>query len=400
MNRVSGCSRRDFLYTASLTLLLSACNGGKGKKQAGSSTRPQDTRPTAALSLAALQEHSKRKLKWPGSQDAVLPGINRITGFLVDGSDVVLFGHQEEALPAIELDAFVVALRNAFGAGDAYHGDPGCTIDPIPGEHPFQVQKVSVFGIPNDCIMAARHVSLDYELKRIGAGIPGSDGKILPSAFELENRGGPCVSGGDRAVSIAHRYWFFPKTPERPRFERDRQTASILRPIGVQLLTEQEFLNRRGERTGATQADPAAQQFADAVTTLLESDKVARYSQMVHDFRVIEVARLMHFCGISQENISFLLWNYDLKRVEVPSLVGGVQRDEQGRTVCKTTVTQTATVIQYEESSSQYRYEYRGGVEAKVEVADADVTPSDLDRLRRRVLDSRPSSGAVSWEIA
>ena len=119
MNRVSGCGRRDFLYTASLTLLLSACNEGKGKKQAASSAQPQDTRPTAALSLAALQEHSKGKLKWPGSQDSVLPGINRITGFLVDGSDVVLFGRQEHALPAIELDAFVVALRNAFGAGDA-----------------------------------------------------------------------------------------------------------------------------------------------------------------------------------------------------------------------------------------------------------------------------------------
>jgi hypothetical protein len=81
-------------------------------------------------------------------------------------------------------------------------------------------------------------------------------------------------------------------------------------------------------------------------------------------------------------------------------VVGGVQRDEQGRTVCKTTVTQTGTAIQYEESSSQYRHEYRGGVEAKVELADADITPRDLDRLKRRILDSRPSSDAVSREIA
>ena len=361
---------------------------------------PQDPRPTAAISLAALQEHSKHRLKWLGSQDAVLPDINRITGFLVEGSDVVLFGRQEDALPGIELDAFVVALRNAFGAGDAYRGDPGCTIDPIPGDDPFRVQRVQVFGVPNDCVMAARHVSLDYELKRVGAGIQGADGKILPSAFELENRNGPCVSGGDRAVSMAHRYWFFPKTPERPRFERDRQTASILRPIGVQLLTEQEFLNRRGERSGATQADPAAQQFADAVTALLESDKVPRYAQMVHDFRVIEVARLMRFCGILQESISFLLWNHELKRVAVPTLVGGVQREEQGKTVCQATVTQTATAIQYEASTSQYRYEYRGGVEAKVEVAEADVRPGALDPLRRRVLDAKPSAEAVSWKIA
>jgi hypothetical protein len=248
--------------------------------------------------------------------------------------------------------------------------------------------------------MAARHVSLDYELKRVGAGIQGADGKILPSAFELENQGGPCASSGEHSISIAHRYWFFPKTPERPRFERDRQTATILRPIGVQLLTEQEFLNRRGERTGATEADPAAQQFADAVTALLESDKVARYSQIVHDFRVIELARLMRFCGVAQSSLSFLLSNYELKRVEVPSHVGGVRREEKGTTVCKTTITETVSAINSVEDTSEYSYEYRGGVEAKVEVAEADATPRDLGSLRRRVLDSKPSSGAISWEIA
>ena len=405
MNDIRRWSRRNFLYGVPLlTLLLSSCNQERrffpGMKPIAASTPPGNVEPTGALSLAALQEHSKRNRNRSNSQAELLTGINRITGFLTDGSDVILFGHHDPALPGIELDAFVVALRNAFGAGDEYQGSPGCTIDPIPGDDPFRVQKVFVFGIPHDCLMAARYVNLDYELKRAGAGIPGDDGKILPSAFELADEAGPCSSSGDRALSMTHRFWFFPNTPAQPRFERDAQTVSILKPIGVKLLTEQEFLDHRGERMGATEADPAALRFAEAVTALLESARVARYSQMIHDFRVIEATKLMHFCGIPSEALSFLLHDYTLARVEVPRLVGGVYREEQGKTVCNTTVTQTATAVQYVESSSQYRYEYRGGVEARVELADADITPGTLDHLRHRVLDARPSSEIVSWGIA
>jgi hypothetical protein len=399
MHRTAGFTRREFLYAGSLTLLLTACRKDKQNSQAASPAQPWDSTPEGAVSLAALQIHAKRGLRFPGSGNAALPQINRLTGFTVDGSDVVLFGRQDNALPTIEFDAFVVALRNAYGAGDAYQGDPGCSVDPIPGEDPFRIQKVSVFGMP-DCTMAARDVSLDYELKRAGAGIQGEDGKLLPSAFELANQEGPCANAGVRSVSVAHRYWFFPRTPDAPRFQRDRVTATVLRPIGVQLLTEQEFLNRRGERTGSADADPAARQFADAVTAMLASDKVARYAQMVHDFRAIEFARLMSFCGVSQESLSFLLSGYELQRVEVPALVGGVQRDEEGRTVCNATVTQTAAGIQYRETASHSHYEYRGGVQAKVAIANADAASADLDPLRRRVLAARPGADAVSWSVA
>ncbi len=400
MKRDHAVSRRVFLAATPLALLASACSRRSRRKERKSALGPaQNTEPTEALSLRVLQEHLKQSGGSSTSEPAMLPAINRITGFLVENSDVVLFGRQDRTVPGIEVDAFVVALRNAYGAGDDYHGDPGCTIDPIPGDDPFRVQKVSVFGVPNDCLMAARHVRLDYELKRAGAGIPGADGKILPSTFDIAQGSGPCAFNTNRVVNMAHRYWFYPKTPPRPRFERDHQTVSIVRPVGVQLLTEQEFLNRRGERTGATTADPTAQQFADAVTALLESDKVARFAQIVHDFRVIEVARLMHFCVVPEASLSFLLLNYELARVQVPALVGGVMREEQGRTVCESTVTKTASTINYKEEAKQYRYEYRGGVQAKVEVAEADARLTPLGLLKRRVLSSRPFSEALSWEV-
>jgi hypothetical protein len=384
-----------------LALLASACSprtshNEKEQEQKRPVAPAQNSDPSTALSLASLQKHLREERK---SKSATLPGINRVTGFVVEGSDVILHGWQDQAIPPIELEVLVIALRNAFAVGNEYKGDPGCSIDPIPGEDPFRVQKVRVIGVPKDCVMAARHVRLDYELKRAGAGIPEPDGKILPSAFELADSDGPCVASGDREVSMAHRYWFYPITPERPRFTRDGQTVSILRPVGVQVLTEQEFMNGRGERTGATTADPGAQKFSGAVTALLASDKVPRYSQMVHDFRAIELARLMHFCGVQPIDLSFLINEFELARVEVPSLVGGVRRVEEGEAVCNATVTQTAEGTHYVERSNRYRYEYRGGVEAKVEIAEPDFRAGSLDILRRRIIASRPSPEVVFWRI-
>jgi hypothetical protein len=326
--------------------------------------------------------------------------MNAITGFLRDGSDLVLFGRKDPNLPGIELDTLAVALRSGYRAGDAYQGVPGCSIDPIPGADPFRIQQVSTFGVPRECLFSARNVSLDYELKRAGAGIPGEDGKILPSAFELADRDGPCAVSDERAITMSHRFWFFPKVPVAPRFQRDRQTVSVLKPVDVQLLTEREFLNRRGERTGAAEADPTAQQFADAVTGLLASGKVERFSRMVSDFRVLEVGKLIRFSGVPEESIAFLLRDFEIASVTVPELVGGVERDEVGHTVCQANVVKTSAGIQYEARVSRCRYEYRGGVEARVEVSEGDLAQGSLEPLRRRVLQARPSPDSVWWQVA
>jgi len=395
-----GCNRRAFLIQAAASLLLAGCHLGKSRQSPDTASSSWNGDPEAAVSLRAFQAQVGEGHFWSTSANEAIPALNQVTGFILDGSDVILFGRQNAAAPSIDFDSFAVALRNAHGAGDAYHGDPGCSIDPIPGDDPFRVQKVSVFGVPNDCTMAARHVALDYELKRAGAGIQGEDGKLLPSLFELENRDGPCAGEQSRSVSMAHRFWYFPLTPESPRFERDSQTISIARPVSVQLLTEQEFLNTRGERTGATEAGPVARQFADAVTALLNGGHVARFMQIVADFRLIELARLMRYCGVSQDQLQYLLWNHKLQTASVPSFVGGVERDEQGRTVCKSTVTQTNTAIQSVQDMREYHFEYRGGVEASVKVESGDFASKDLSSLRRKVLDARSSETEVSWRVA
>lgn len=59
----------------------------------------------------------------------------------------------------------------------------------------------------------------------------------------------------------------------------------IQKPVGIQVLTEKEFLDRTGHRLGATTASAEAQTFAQRVTQLLMSRTVPRYDTLVEDFR-------------------------------------------------------------------------------------------------------------------
>jgi len=103
--------------------------------------------------------------------------------------------------------------------GSVERGAPGCSIDPRPGEDPWSIQDVTVFGIPPRSSMAARFVSLDYELKKAGAGITMDGTKLLPSLFDLKRDAQAlCTRAPDAGQNTAesHRLWFFPLLPSLP----------------------------------------------------------------------------------------------------------------------------------------------------------------------------------------
>jgi hypothetical protein len=177
----------------------------------------------------------------------------------------------------------------------------------------------------------------------------------------------------------------------------------VLSPVGVQLLTEQELLDRRGERTGSTDATPAAQQFASEITALLRAGSVPRYAQLVNDFRLIEIAQLMHFVGVDRSAIEYLLTGRTLAAPDVPTVVAGVRRDEQGEIVCRTVLSQTEDGIHSRQQIQSYRYEYRGGVEAHIKLTRDDFGPGNDCQgvsLRERVLAARPSPEILDWPVS
>jgi hypothetical protein len=93
-----------------------------------------------------------------------------------------------------------------------------------------------------------------------------------------------------------------------------------------------------------------------------------------------------------------VLWS----EVEVPSVVSGIFRDKQGQVVYKGTITRVATGLQFYQRVRRYRYAYRSGVEARIElipdqyVADASGI---FAKLKARVFAPAPSRHAPAWHI-
>ena len=96
--------------------------------------------------------------------------------------------------------------------------------------------------------MGARHVAIDYEMKKISAGLLPVHPSV-PSLFESGPSSSPCRVAESSHTSATHRFWFTPLYPDRPRFVRDDSGVLIQKPVEVQLQSEEESL-RHGERIG------------------------------------------------------------------------------------------------------------------------------------------------------
>jgi hypothetical protein len=89
--------------------------------------------------------------------------------------------------------------------------------------------------------------------------------------------------------------------------------------------------------------------------------------------------------------------------VHVPTVVGGIFRDEQGQIVCEGTFKKVTTGLLYEQRVQRYSYGYCGGVEARVELSTAQFSPDSsglLATLVSRVRAARPAGHALVWQIA
>jgi hypothetical protein len=362
-----------------------------------------------ALSLTVLQEKAAKRGQALPEELAHLGGMNRIQGFMMEpDGEILLLGERDPSLPPIHLDDLVVALRNAFQVSPAYQGVLGCTIDPwSESKDPWRVQQVKVFGMPASVAMAARHVAIDYELKKVSAGILALEG--VPSLWEMTHLASPLCEGPldkEEEVETTHRFWFYPLYPPSPRFQQEQGIVLILRPVGVQLLTEQEFLNRAGQRASTSPAAPLATHFAQAITELLATNQLRHFAQLRNDFRVIEVAQLLRFKQVPAQSLGYFLEDYPLTEVAVPAFVGGIRREERGEVVCQNQITERRVpegkLIGSAEQVKRYHFISRGGVEAKVQLAPehfVEERSGVLADLRRRVLASRPSTHALLWPI-
>jgi len=239
----------------------------------------------------------------------------------------------------------------------------------------------------------------------VSAGITLID-RDVRSLYELHESASPIcqdTSGKQHSVVSVHRFWFCARLPDAPRYLEDEGVIWIQKPVQVQLLTEREFLDATGRRTGGAAADPAAEQFAHSVTEVLQTNQVPQYVELRNDLRLIELASLLRYRDTPAGALGYLLEDHSIPVAPVPGYVGEIRREERGEAICESNVEESGGgPASVRSRSVRYHHLSRGGVSAGVPVAEENFTAgarSGLARVRSLALASRRSRSAFVWSI-
>ncbi len=255
------------------------------------------------VSLTRLEKHVQFRAACglgPSEEMKNLAGLHKIKYVFLypESRDIVIAGpagpwaedeegrcrNVDSGEPVLQLDDFVVALRNARQEGGRF----SCSITPrrenLAATHAFLnetaktplkpgqrdqwlakirslmgKQDITVAGIDPQTRAARVIVEADYRMKLVGMGL--EDGVLGVTSY-LDSV--PVPEGGAPAPMSVLRWWFtmnyepLRATPGRDAFE--------LRGTGVQVLSENEMLTQRGERIHTGTADELNEQFAHSFT--------------------------------------------------------------------------------------------------------------------------------------
>ncbi|MDA1051759.1 MAG: DUF1598 domain-containing protein [Planctomycetota bacterium] len=276
------------------------------REKAKAASEPRDIRRTSALRKVSLTK-LERELQalWAAGRkpDAAmlnLAGLQRVKYVFVypDSRDVVIAGpacdwttdtegrsvSTTDGSPILQLEDFVVALRNTYDSGGRF----GCAITPTkenlaavqsylsesakrslkPQERDDWLnglrsrlgrQDISVFGIDARTRTAQVLVEADYRMKLVGMGLePGTLG--VTSYLDSIK-----VPEGDSPPATAVLRWWFTLNYEAVRTTKAGDAFSI-HGTGVKVLSENELLTERGERVHTGESDALNSQFAHSFT--------------------------------------------------------------------------------------------------------------------------------------
>jgi len=231
--------------------------------------------PDAVRYMAGLQR-VHYVLVYPDKQDIVLAGPAE--GWKVDSLGSVVGA--TSGRPVLTLDDLMVALRVA---GSANTSGISCSIDPTPEgmqrmqqlnrklssnpqvasrqmEEAVGLQTVSVTGIPATSHFARVIVAADFRMKRLAMNMEPAPIDGMPSFLSMIKRSG--------SQSLMPRFWLAPKY-EPLRRDNDGLAWEI-RGQAVRCLTEQDFMNKEGQKQHSGKADPTAQKWVDTFTAKFE----------------------------------------------------------------------------------------------------------------------------------
>lgn len=390
-----------------------------------------------AVSLKVLQNRLKACQEKGSCPDELLQlaGLKRIVGYVVDvpNHDIILLGQVDDTLPSLYLENFVIAVRNAWlkyatrKGNTIYYSNPGCSIDPSPrvreqldvtkrdifrSSSVDQIEKriqrwhevcrspqqVRVLGIPFNTRFAWVMVKADYDMKNL---VDGSDSLNIPgfislTDMSLEIAKSDIIQGKPVSIPLSsmNRFWFY---PGKNGYREDERVVTIDQ-CPVVLLSEEEYLTKKGGITGTGRPDPLANRFCEIFTSKYAEVAKQRplYIELENLFRFVALAKIINFK--SAHNEAGLDMTYLLEHFPVPQT--SVSQHLPGRSNVKD--------FRHEQDIPGGRRTAMlwlpscGGVGINISVSQSNFvkdTTGSLLAVKATVLKARPSPEALSWDF-
>ena len=265
-------------------------------------------RPTDVMQNLAGLRRVKYIFLYPETRDIVLAGPAGDWTIDHEGRAIVA----ESGAPVLQLDDFVVVLRNAFSEKSVF----GCAITPRQENlatvksylresaktplKPHQrdawlqgirdrlgKQDVSVFGIDPRTHAARVMVEADYRMKLVGMGLEEGTKGVTSYLDSVK-----VPKGGSPPMDVLR--WWFTLNYDAVR-TTEAGDAFELRGSGVKVLSENEMLTERGERVHTSKSSLLNSQFAQSFTKQFESlaTKYPIYAELRNVFDLALVAAIV-----------------------------------------------------------------------------------------------------------
>ncbi|MCA9119222.1 MAG: DUF1598 domain-containing protein [Planctomycetaceae bacterium] len=305
------------------------------REKAKSRSEPTDIRSPSALRKVSLTKlECELQSTWasghkPDASVMNLAGLRRISHVFVypESRDIVIAGpagdwtsdvegrsiSTADGSPILQIEDFVIALRNAYRDGGRF----GCAITPTRDNlasvqgylaesakislKPHQRdrwlkglrerlgrQDISVFGIDPRTRTAQVLVEADYRMKLVGMGLePGTLG-VTSYLDSIE------VTDGGSPPPMSVLRWWFTLNYDSVLATESADAFTIAGP-GAKVLSENELLTERGERIHTGESDALNSQFAQSFTKHFEAlaRKYTIYAELRNVFDVALVAAIL-----------------------------------------------------------------------------------------------------------
>lgn len=270
-----------------------------------------------------------------------MAGLQRLEYVIVDkeNNDILLAGPAEpwtvneagavvgktSGTPVLHLEDFIVAMRTVNDArqdlGISVSIDPTAegarTLQRFLGSlksfHPdmsdrvaqaYGPQQITLTGVPKDSRFSQILVTADYKMKRLAMGLEQSPIEDFPSLLEIARR------KDARFKNAAPRFWM--ECNYEPLAKDADGTIFQIRGSGVKALTEDQYFDKDGNRTGKAKTNKFAKQWADSMTErfdeLAAADPAFRELRNIMDMSVaaaiIEQNRLVAKTNLELSNIA------------------------------------------------------------------------------------------------